>query len=154
MAATVSGTIAYFKVRVGAAPTGCTNDSGCWAIYEDTGGPANTTDAQDPVDGNYTPGALKASGCFSGYNWTTDGIGDHSFDVTNTGTNLTITQGNFYTFVLWSYATDSTEYGTANCNDYIGKYRGKSGDGCADDVLGLTTVVFLGLLLQTQIMTM
>lgn len=111
-----TGTISYFRVRVGSTPTGCTNDSGCWAIYE--GGT------------NSTPGALKAYSCFSGYNWTTIGVGWHTFNVTTTVTDLTVTSGQYYWLVFYSYGTDATYYANAGCSAYIPAYRGSSNGAC------------------------
>lgn len=117
-----TGTISFFRVRVGSTPTGCTNDSGCWAIYE--GGTSNSV------------GALKAYRCFTGYNWTTIGVGWHDFPVQTTVTNLTVTQGQYYWLVFHSYAVDGAHYATAGCSAYIGAYRGTNNGNCAE-VAGL-----------------
>lgn len=115
-----SGTISYFRARAGATPTGCTHDSGCWAIYE-----AGT---------NSQPGALKAWNCFSSYNWTTTGVGWHTWPVTNTGTDLTVTQGSYYWIVLWSNGTDAVYYGNAGCQSQISAYRGTGNGTCPADI--------------------
>ena len=90
-----------------------TNDSGCWAIYEGAGVSCDV-------------GNLKAYGCFTGYDWTTMGVGEHTFQVTHTLTNLSVTAGNFYSIILYSLGTNHTNYVDANCSDGIYNYRGRS----------------------------
>lgn len=107
-----TGTISYFQMRVASTPTGCTDDDGCWAIYE--GGTSTSL------------GALKAWTCFSGYNWTTTGAGLHNFAVENTETDLTVTKDQYYWLVFHSYAVDSTYYASAGCSAYIPAYRGNN----------------------------
>ena len=124
--ASASGTISYFKIRAPNTPTGCTNDSGCWAIYEDAG---VSTDV----------GELKAYGCFSGYNWTTIGQGDHVFNFTNTVTNLNVTSGAYYSLVFYSWAADGANYRAANCSNPILGYRGRSGV-CTGTLSGMEAV--------------
>lgn len=116
--AKASGTISYFRIRSPITPTGCTNDSGCWAIYE--GGT------------NSTLGVLKAYNCFSGYNWTTLGQGWHTFNVTTTVTDLNITQGAYYWLVYYSYGCDATYYANAGCSAFIPAYRGSAAQACID----------------------
>lgn len=118
--AVASGTINHYQMRVPNTPTGCTNDSGCWAIYE--GGDSSNL------------GALKAYNCFSGYNWTTLGVGQHTFDVGVTVTDLTVTAGQWYWVVFWSFAWDGTHYATAGCNQQILSYRGANESPCIDNL--------------------
>ena len=114
-----SGTIGYFKLEVGETPTGCTNDAGCWAIYE--GG-------SDTV-----PGALKAYTCFTGYNWTTTGIGVHTWSVETTVTDLMVTSGQYYWIVFYSTGSDATQYAGAGCSAQIRSYRGDGDSTCTDE---------------------
>ena len=124
-----SGTISFFKVRANEFPAGCTNDNGCWAIYEDGGASTNV-------------GTLKAYGCFSGYDWTSVGIGNHTFPVTNTVTDLSIVAGNFYSLVFYSTAIDNTHYANAGCSAAIYQYRGRSQTGCIGTLDGMTAAIY------------
>lgn len=111
-----SGTISYFKWGNSYSPTGCTNDSGCWAIYE-----AGTSSSV---------GALKAYNCFSGYDWTEIGIGNHTMPVATTVTDLNIVEGNYYWLVLWTNAIDTTYYMNAGCTSHPYTHRLRNVAGC------------------------
>lgn len=113
--ALASGTMSYFKMRACNVPSGCTDDDGCWAIY---------------ADGTNAPGTLLAYTCFEGYNWTTDGVGDHTWNVENTPGSTTLTVGTYYWLVLWSYAVDGTEYSSAGCASQILGNRGQDDSEC------------------------
>jgi len=114
-----SGTLAYFQLRVPDAPTGCTDDDGCYAIYE--------------AGSLSVPGALKAYTCWTGRNWVTEGgVGVHNIDVETTITDLTITSGSAYWLVVWSQAMDSDYYSSAGCSSQILAYRGPNNSTCAD----------------------
>lgn len=113
-----TGTVSYLKLRDPNTPTGCTNDSGCVAIYE--GGTSSSL------------GALKGYGCFSGYDWTTIGVGDHTFNFTTTVTDLTVTSGQYYWIVFYSWAAAQTAYTNAGCSQQILAYRGRDLQDCYD----------------------
>lgn len=107
--AEATGTIGYLALHIpelndvgGANSTAnCTDDTVCWAIYDSVG------TGTDPPN----PGSLKAYGCVEGYNWDTIGINDyHTFNVTDTVTNLTVTNSNYYFIAVYSYALHSTLY--------------------------------------------
>lgn len=119
--AKANGTISYFQMRCPITPTGCTNDAGCWAVYE-----AGTSSSV---------GTLKAYTCFTGYNWTTIGLGQHQWDVVTTVTNLNITAGQYYWIVYYSTACDSVQYAGAGCSAFIPAYRGKNVTACIEDGL-------------------
>jgi hypothetical protein len=115
--ALASGNANLFKMRVPDTPTGCTSDDGCWALYE-----AGATD--DDV------GDLKVYGCWSGYDWTTIGVGVHEFEATVVVTDDDVTQGTDYWLVHWSQALDGTYYSSAGCSSQILAYRGRDEETC------------------------
>lgn len=126
--ASASGTLSYFKMRAPNAPTGCSNDSGCWAIYEDAG--VGTA-----------VGELKAYGCFSDYDWVPIGIGDHVFQVTDTVTDLSVTAGTYYSIVFFSMAADTNNYAAAGCTVPVYGYRGRAQAQCVGTLDGMIAAI-------------
>ena len=125
--AAASGSISYFKLRVGDAPTGCSDDRGCWAIYA---AGASSTEV----------GTLKAYGCFSGYDWTAGGSGTHTFPVTTTVTDLSVIAGSYYSLVFYSIAVDNVHYAAAGCASPIYQYRGRSQTACTGTLDGMNAL--------------
>jgi len=92
VSAAASGNISYFKFRLRES-TVSTNDELAWAIY---------------ADSNNNVGALMAYGYYPSYNWTTLGVGPHTFNVTTVVTTTQIVQGNKYWLVIYSRDMDNS----------------------------------------------
>lgn len=128
--AEASGTLAYFKIHIpsNTSVAGCTHDDIVWLVFEGTAG-------------SNIPGALKAYGWHDNYNWVTGGgVGAyHTFAVTNTVTNLTVTQGNYYWIAMYDYALnpgdvrvpqDLTIWDEAGCLAQVQQHRHSGDPGC------------------------